>query len=120
MEDKSKLKDKPVPPELKEWTNPKAKWGTEKLPIGGVVPYHTAWGFSTGDWGAEKPVISHEKCIGCLDCFYYCPDSAIEIIEVDVDGKMKSKAIADYTYCKGCGVCAMQCKHDAIVMEEMS
>ena len=68
------IKKKNIPDELKEWTNPENKWGTDKLPIGGTVPFHTAWGFQTGDWSAFKPFINQETCTGCLDCFFYCPD----------------------------------------------
>jgi len=30
----------------------------------------------TGNWRTERPVIDHEKCTTCLNCFVYCPDSS--------------------------------------------
>jgi 2-oxoacid:acceptor oxidoreductase delta subunit (pyruvate/2-ketoisovalerate family) len=110
---KEGMKEKIIPEEFKEWVS--EKWGTAKLPIGGTVPYHSSFGFKTGDWSALKPIIDLEKCTGCMDCFYYCPDSAIEIVEIE----SKRKAVADFDYCKGCSLCAKHCKFDAIIMEEM-
>lgn len=107
------MKEKIIPEDIKIWT--KEKWGTNKLPSGGTVPFHSSFGYKTGDWSAFKPIIHPEKCTGCLDCFFYCPDSAIEMIDVDT----KKKAVADFDYCKGCGICAAHCKHDAITMKEM-
>ncbi len=58
--------------------------------------------YETGSWRSMRPIWDGEKCINCLRCFYLCPDSSI-IIE---DGKV---AGIDYTYCKGCGICAHEC-----------
>ncbi|MCY3411949.1 MAG: 4Fe-4S binding protein [Candidatus Heimdallarchaeota archaeon] len=107
------MREKIIPEELKTWTT--EKWGSAKLPIGGTVPFHSSFGFKTGDWSALKPIINKEKCTGCTDCFYFCPDSAIEMIG---EGK-KLKAEVDFDYCKGCSVCAQGCRFDAIEMKEM-
>ena len=107
------MKDKIIPEDLLTWT--KEKWGSNKLPQGATVPFHSSFGYKTGDWSPLKAIISLEKCTGCLDCFFYCPDSAIEMEEIEG----KRKAVVDFDYCKGCSVCAVQCKHDAIEMREM-
>ena len=55
-----------------------------------------------------RPIIDTEKCVKCLRCFLLCPDGVIdksgEVLEID------------YDYCKGCGVCAHECKPKAIQM----
>lgn len=110
------MKEKIIPEEIKTWTQ--EKWGSQKLPIGGVVPYHSSYAFKTGDWSALKPIISEENCTGCNDCFFFCPDSAIEMVTRE-DNEKKKLAVVDFDYCKGCSVCAEGCKHDAIEMKEM-
>jgi pyruvate ferredoxin oxidoreductase delta subunit len=66
--------------------------------------------FKTGDWRTEKPIVDFDKCIHCLICWIYCPDSSIEV----TDGKL---AEIIYDFCKGCGICAEECPKDAITME---
>ncbi len=59
----------------------------------------------TGSWRTQKPVVKHDLCSRCLNCYFYCPEGVIsENIEVD------------YEYCKGCGVCSRVCEQRAIVM----
>ena len=41
-----------------------------------IVGGGTAREFKTGDWRSERPIHIPEKCIHCLTCFMYCPDSA--------------------------------------------
>jgi 2-oxoacid:acceptor oxidoreductase delta subunit (pyruvate/2-ketoisovalerate family) len=60
-------------------------------------------------WRTKRPVIDTEKCIGCLQCYLYCPDGVIE--------KAGNKVNVDYDFCKGCGICVKICKTDAIKME---
>lgn len=55
-----------------------------------------------------RPVIDTQKCVKCLRCFLVCPDGAIDK-SVDV-------LEIDYDYCKGCGICAKECKLNAISM----
>jgi len=85
--------------------------GWKELPIGLVVEAGSSLEFETGDWRSERPVWDEKKCIHCLTCWIYCPDSAV-IVE---DGKVKG---IDYRYCKGCGICAEECppKIKAITM----
>lgn len=89
------------------------KEGWRKLPIGAIIPEAgSAEKFETGDWRSERPIYDADKCIQCLLCFIYCPDSAIKV----EDGKVVG---IDYRYCKGCGICAKECppKAEAITME---
>jgi len=60
-------------------------------------------------WRSIRPVIANEKCVGCEQCYLYCPDGVISI--------NKGKAEIDYDFCKGCGICAKICKLGAIGME---
>jgi len=60
-------------------------------------------------WRTKRPVIEPSKCVGCLQCYLYCPDGVI--------GKADGKVIIDYDFCKGCGICAKICKTRAIKME---
>ena len=62
-------------------------------------------------WRNIRPVVSAEKCKGCLQCYLYCPDG---VISKDAEsGKIK----IDYDFCKGCGICAKICKFEAISIE---
>ena len=67
----------------------------------------------TGTWRTYMPIRDAEKCIQCMRCWIYCPDSAI-IVE---DGKVVG---IDYEHCKGCGICAKECtpKDKSITMKE--
>ena len=60
-------------------------------------------------WRSIRPVIEQEKCVGCEQCYLYCPDGVISI----QDGK----AVIDYDFCKGCGICAKICRIGAIRTE---
>ncbi len=78
------------------------------------VPEHTS--FEAGylvsinsGWRSIRPVVNAEKCIGCMQCYLYCPDGVISIQE--------NKAVIDYDFCKGCGICSKICKPGAIGME---
>jgi 2-oxoisovalerate ferredoxin oxidoreductase delta subunit len=63
----------------------------------------------TGGWKTFKPVLDKEKCIKCNICWKFCPDVAIHI---DEEGYPEF----DLDYCKGCGICAHECRKDAITM----
>ena len=103
--------EKEAPKEFKKWVS--EKWGTKNLPLGGTVPFHSAYEYKTGDWSAFKAIIDKSKCISCMNCFYYCPDAAIEM-----DDEMK--AMVDVNYCKGCGICAKHCPADAIELKRLT
>ncbi|MCM8763809.1 MAG: 4Fe-4S binding protein [Candidatus Omnitrophica bacterium] len=86
----------------------KLSW--KEIPEYDILEAGTSKNFKTGNWRNKKPVHIAEKCIHCLICWIYCPDSAIKT----KDGKFLE---FDYDYCKGCGICARECPKDAIVME---
>ncbi len=90
--------------------------GWKDLPPGAVITKPgSAAEFKTGSWRSSKPVWISENCIQCLFCWMYCPDMAVKV----KDGKREDY---DYDYCKGCGICALECPgkkgKKAIVMEE--
>lgn len=60
-------------------------------------------------WRRFKPVLDQDKCVGCLQCYLYCPDGVI----FEKQGKIE----LDYDFCKGCGICRKICKFAAITME---
>jgi len=75
----------------------------QDLPIGGLIlEPGTATKYITGDWRSQRPVWDKEKCISCLNCWIYCPDSSILVEDEKMSG-------IDYDHCKGCGICAQEC-----------
>jgi len=85
--------------------------GWKDIPIGGLIlEAGNAAAYNTGSWRTFKPVVDHQKCINCLFCWVYCPDSSVVV----TDGKMKE---FDYDHCKGCGICANVCPTKAIEMK---
>ena len=75
----------------------------------GAVAYKSSKFYKTGDWGVEVPKINLEKCIKCNFCHFFCPEGCILVRE---DGFPEP----DYSYCKGCKICAKECPVDAIEM----
>jgi pyruvate ferredoxin oxidoreductase delta subunit len=63
----------------------------------------------TGLWRTSKPVVNESKCIKCVICWAFCPETTI------IRHEDNSVSI-DYEYCKGCGVCANECPTKAIDM----
>jgi len=56
------------------------------------------------------------NCLTCDNCWTLCPDSAVlKTKEIAEDG---SNYVFDYDYCKGCGLCAMECPSGYILMRE--
>ena len=64
----------------------------------------------TGKWRTRKPVMDTDKCVKCGMCLMYCPVNSIRRHE---DGSFE----ISYDYCKGCGICAHECKKGAITMQ---
>lgn len=88
--------------------------GWKEIPIGGLIlDAGNTDKYETGSWRTFRPVWDADKCIHCLQCWIYCPDSAIQV----EDGKIKG---INLYHCKGCGICAVECpdKVKAIKMEE--
>ncbi|MBW2637189.1 MAG: FAD-dependent oxidoreductase [Deltaproteobacteria bacterium] len=51
-------------------------------------------------------------CNQCDNCYLYCPD-----MSVVHDNSINSRHI-DYDYCKGCGLCVVECPRNAMGLEE--
>jgi NADPH-dependent glutamate synthase beta subunit-like oxidoreductase/Pyruvate/2-oxoacid:ferredoxin oxidoreductase delta subunit len=51
-------------------------------------------------------------CDQCDNCFYFCPDLA-----VIRDAGIHQRRI-NYDYCKGCGICVVECPRNAMALEE--
>ncbi len=85
-------------------------WGPDRHELGAVIPEAGNSVYNeTGGWRTFVPQIDVEKCIGCMLCYFYCPDAAI-IIEGE-------RAVGvDLAHCKGCGICAHECPSKAITM----
>ncbi|QOR36749.1 4Fe-4S binding protein [Clostridium sp. 'deep sea'] len=91
-------------PKVRKWTEPKT---IKDYPLGSTCKGDHLTSINAG-WRTFKPVIDFSKCVNCLRCFLVCPDGAID--------KSGEKLEIDYDYCKGCGVCAYECKLKAIDM----
>lgn len=64
---------------------------------------------------SQTPVVDSDKCVGCLECYLYCPDGCI--IRESGEGK-KEKVAVDLDFCKGCKICAKVCPVKAISFTE--
>ncbi len=88
--------------------------GWKEIPIGGLIlDAGNTEKYETGSWRSFRPVWDPDKCINCLRCWIFCPDSAIQIKDEKVTG-------INLFHCKGCGICAAECpeKVKAIEMKE--
>ncbi|MHB0913955.1 MAG: 4Fe-4S binding protein [Armatimonadota bacterium] len=74
-----------------------------ELPVGGLIKEAGCSAkYKTGDWRTMRPIWDESKCINCLICWVYCPDSAVQVKEGKVTG-------IDLDHCKGCGICSQEC-----------
>jgi len=89
------------------------KPGWRTLTRGGVITTPgSARQFKTGDWRTKRPTLNEAKCTNCLFCWIYCPEPAI------LRNQPPAKISFDLEYCKGCGICAVECPVKAITMVE--
>ncbi|MGQ9707215.1 MAG: 4Fe-4S binding protein [bacterium] len=87
------------------------KKGWKDLPIGGIIDKAgNSKEFETGSWRTFRPIFYEDRCIQCLLCFIYCPDSAILVKDSKVIG-------INLFHCKGCGICAKECPPKAKAIE---
>lgn len=59
-------------------------------------------------WRNLTPVIDEKKCSLCNWCYLVCPEGVI----YEEENKIK----IDYRFCKGCGICAKECRKNCISM----
>ena len=82
----------------------------QQLEPGGAVVRADAERVRTGGWRTGlKPEADLSRCVDCLLCWLYCPDSAVVL-----DGT--AFAGFDLDICKGCEICAEMCPTAAIEM----
>jgi len=69
---------------------------------------------TTGDWRSKHPAIDASLCSAakqgresCQLCWVYCPDACIS---------RGAPPVIELTYCKGCGICSVECPTKAIEM----
>jgi len=75
----------------------------KEMSIGGIIKdAGNALEYETGDWRAKRPIWHEDRCIHCLRCWIFCPDSSIKVGDEQMRG-------IDYRYCKGCGLCSSVC-----------
>jgi 2-oxoacid:acceptor oxidoreductase delta subunit (pyruvate/2-ketoisovalerate family) len=82
------------------------------LSVGGTIRPDEAAQPRTGGWRTGlRPAVDVSRCVNCLLCWLYCPDSAVQL-----DGT--TFAGIELDYCKGCELCAEICPTNAIEMVE--
>jgi 2-oxoacid:acceptor oxidoreductase delta subunit (pyruvate/2-ketoisovalerate family) len=78
--------------------------------VGGMQFEEKDINYSDGEIISESSrCFSCGNCYQCDNCYGYCPDNAIE---KHSDGTLK----INYDYCKGCGICAVECPCGSIEM----
>ncbi len=85
--------------------------GWKELPRGLIIEPGNSVNYETGSWRALRPIINLEKCPHCMFCWLFCPDGSIIVKNSQVTG-------VDLRYCKGCGICAVECPRQVITMVE--
>jgi pyruvate ferredoxin oxidoreductase delta subunit len=85
-------------------------WTYDRFPLGAVcLEPGNSVKYSTGGWRSNRPIWDQDKCSNCMLCWVHCPDSSILVEDEKMIG-------IDYDHCKGCGVCAKECRFDALEM----
>ncbi|HEY5098438.1 MAG TPA: 4Fe-4S binding protein [Gaiellaceae bacterium] len=82
----------------------------DELGPGGVVTPAESPRPKTGDWRTNgRPELRLDRCVSCLLCWLYCPDSAFKLEGTTLVG-------IDYDVCKGCELCVEVCPAAALAM----
>jgi len=82
----------------------------QQLEPAGAVVRQESERVRTGGWRTGvKPQADLSRCVDCLLCWLYCPDSAIVLEGTAFAG-------FDLEVCKGCEICAEMCPAGAIEM----
>jgi pyruvate ferredoxin oxidoreductase delta subunit len=86
--------------------------GWRDIPIGGMIlEAGNSIAYKTGGWRAFRPLFGEAACVHCMQCWLFCPDSSI-MVDPNT-GKMMG---FDLDFCKGCGICAVECPANQKVM----
>ena len=85
-------------------------WTYQDFLPGGIAtdPGNSAL-YITGGWRSDRPIWNEEACTHCMLCWVHCPDSSILVTDQKMIG-------IDYDHCKGCGICARECRSGALEM----
>ncbi len=83
---------------------------------GRLSPWARSWNFEEVALGLEgvaeaKRCLSCGGCTECDRCVTYCPEGVLK--------RVGSVFEFDYSYCKGCGVCAAECPRNVIFMSHL-
>lgn len=80
-----------------------------KLPVvPSARPGTMAAAAAMGRMREQRPLIDNQKCNLCRECLLYCPDAALAVEKGGVRVNLR--------FCKGCGICAVECPARAITM----
>ena len=82
----------------------------KEMSIAGVCS-KSSIGFMTGDWKTYMPIRTWKNALTCLTCVMFCPEGAIKWMPE------MGKIEFDFSFCKGCGICANECPTKAITMK---
>jgi len=70
---------------------------------------------SSTEWAVNEArrCLGCGTCNGCLNCYHWCPDVAIQVSSASAALKI------DLEHCKGCGICVEECPRGAMAMAEV-
>jgi 2-oxoacid:acceptor oxidoreductase delta subunit (pyruvate/2-ketoisovalerate family) len=98
-----------------DYFEPSKRQGEEKRPL---RDRKKGFGEVTSTLTKEVALMEGERCFSCgtcnecENCYIFCPDASI----LKREGKIFHQV--DYDFCKGCGVCFVECPRRAISLEE--
>jgi 2-oxoacid:acceptor oxidoreductase delta subunit (pyruvate/2-ketoisovalerate family) len=98
-----------------DYFEPSKRQGEEKRPL---RERKKGFGEVTSTLTEEVALMEGERCFSCgtcnecENCYVFCPDASI----LKREGKIFHQV--DYDFCKGCGVCFVECPRRAISLQE--
>lgn len=83
---------------------------------GALLPWGRSWNFNEIHAGLEdaeeaKRCLSCGVCNECDRCVTFCPEGVLK--------RVGSDFVFDYSFCKGCAVCASECPRNVIFMSQI-
>ncbi len=81
-----------------------------------LMPWERSWNFKEihqglPDTDQAKRCLSCGVCDECDRCVTYCPEGVLK--------RVGHEFVFDYSFCKGCGVCAAECPRNVIFMSRL-